>query len=334
MGFDAMANDSSVSALSRDFGKKKRTNRSAKLKQCKLDARREQWLSQVKNKACKATSTGTSPTSLPPHPALSLPRTGRKSFEGRSVEEEHRTASERDGSGLHDSDEESPTHSSTAGGELRKECPHNSISSGSSLGSCSRSVSDAEEEERGEEKEGMDDWEAVADALTAVQDQERPNSNPTIAVVTPTATPSVSNVARTGGTGKPEPDRTVSRAWSPDDVFRPQSLPNLSKQHSFPSSRERHFGAAGWARRGVLSVPSSCPICYEDLDLTDSSFLPCSCGFRLCLFCHKRILESDGRCPGCRKQYSPVASGEVGTGGGMPHLASRLSRSCSTNSRS
>nr|ABI34271.1 hypothetical protein LES1_20t00002 [Solanum lycopersicum] len=35
-----------ASSNSRDFGKKKRANRTAKLKQSKRDARREQWLSQ------------------------------------------------------------------------------------------------------------------------------------------------------------------------------------------------------------------------------------------------------------------------------------------------
>lgn len=49
-----------------------------------------------------------------------------------------------------------------------------------------------------------------------------------------------------------------------------------------------------------------CPLCCEDLDATDLSFLPCSCGYQLCLFCHKLILEQDGRCPNCRKQYDPV----------------------------
>ncbi|KAL0385014.1 UNVERIFIED_CONTAM: hypothetical protein Sradi_2895700 [Sesamum radiatum] len=49
---DSIPNASVAMASSnpKDFAKKKRANRLAKLKQCKLDARREQWLSQVKNK--------------------------------------------------------------------------------------------------------------------------------------------------------------------------------------------------------------------------------------------------------------------------------------------
>lgn len=224
-----------------------------------------------------------------------------------------------DGLGLHDSDAESlspsPAYSPTPSDSAkppRKCCrrpPQSSNSSGSSIGSCSRSVSDAEEQDEGE-KGGLDDWEAVADALSADGDPARRLNLDPVVVVAP----------KTEG-------RAILRAWRPDDVFRPQSLPNLSKQRGFPASMERRY-----AGRGILSVPSSCPICYEDLDLTDSSFLPCSCGFHLCLFCHKRILEEDGRCPGCRKQYAPLLGSETG-GGGVPPMVHHLSRSCSLRPR-
>jgi len=125
-----------------------------------------------------------------------------------------------------------------------------------------------------------------------------------------------------------------SRAWRPDDAFRPRSLPNLSKQQSLPNP-DRHYGGGGvaWASKSVVSAPSSCPICYEELDLTDSSFLPCLCGFRLCLFCHKRIVDEDGRCPGCRKPYEtkPIEA-EASVNGGS--LTFRLARSCSMITRS
>uniref|UniRef100_M1AUX6 Anti-virus transcriptional factor n=1 Tax=Solanum tuberosum TaxID=4113 RepID=M1AUX6_SOLTU len=41
-----MVSDSIPTPMASDFVKKKRANRSAKLKQCKLYARRDQWLSQ------------------------------------------------------------------------------------------------------------------------------------------------------------------------------------------------------------------------------------------------------------------------------------------------
>ncbi|MCE5166275.1 hypothetical protein HAX54_016707 [Datura stramonium] len=260
-----------VSSNPRDFAKKRRANRSAKLKQCKLDARREQWLSQ--------------------------------------------------------------------GGS-------SSSSSSSSGGCCSGSMT--EEDDEGDD-DCLDDWEAVADALAATdKKQEQHNSSLDSAperddnVVHMSSHPEVSdqNVPRMDtsqqnpkgrGTG---PGSPVSfQAWRPDDAFRPQSLPNLSKQYTFPMNSGRHYlGGSVWGCKS-LSIPTSCPICCEDLDCTDTSFLPCPCGFRLCLFCHKRILEEDGRCPGCRKQYKhdPV-EGEITKDAGC--LMFRAARSCSMISRS
>ncbi|KAL0440814.1 UNVERIFIED_CONTAM: hypothetical protein Sradi_0020300 [Sesamum radiatum] len=145
----------------------------------------------------------------------------------------------------------------------------------------------------------------------------------------------ISNAKQESGGTAVQKSLIHSQAWRPDDAFRPQSLPNLSKQHSFQLDSERPFGRGGsvWGCKNVGPVPKSCPICYEDLDCTDSSFLPCLCGFRLCLFCHKRILEEDGRCPGCRKQYDcdPV-EGEATLDGGS--LIFCLARSCSMTTRS
>ncbi|GFZ07774.1 RING/U-box superfamily protein [Actinidia rufa] len=285
---DSITNASIPTAASnpKDFAKKKRANRSAKLKQCKLDARREQWLSQVKNKGCKDESNG--------------------------------SVHARDGSSSHGS---------------------SSSGSSSSGGSCSGSVA-------GEDDDGcLDDWEAVADALASTDDkqqQSKPSSDPLLGRLG-----SPPELGHRKGSGveilKPNLERVEkvdratpnSRAWKTDDAFRPQSLPNLSKQRSLPMNSGRQYGCGGgvWACKKVISAPSSCPICCEDLDSTDSSFLPCSCGFRLCLFCHKRILDDDGRCPGCRKQYEyePV-KGETSLDGGI--VTFRLARSCSMITRS
>lgn len=121
------------------------------------------------------------------------------------------------------------------------------------------------------------------------------------------------------------------RAWRPDDVERPETLPPLlsarsarhAGQAAAPSGGGSHeislvkIAASKWhvpyggpGRGGASALPSGpppaptiCPICTEELDVTDSSFVPCSCGFRLCLFCHHRIAQDDGRCPGCRREY-------------------------------
>lgn len=47
-----------------------------------------------------------------------------------------------------------------------------------------------------------------------------------------------------------------------------------------------------------------CPLCVEPLDETDSSFEPCPCGYRVCLFCIERIKsELKNICPNCRTPY-------------------------------
>lgn len=138
----------------------------------------------------------------------------------------------------------------------------------------------------------FDDWEAAADALTPQNDTHT----------------SQINKSYVGNT----------RAWTLNDVYRPRSLPSLGyTQHQLmfkSSNSERCFSSA-------------CPICCEDFDVTDLSFLPCPCGFQLCLFCHQRILEVDSRCPGCRHQYDSVKAAAG------PALADETTYSCTKNTR-
>lgn len=254
------------------------------------------------------------------------------------------------GSVHHDSDfSESPSNSppslasSILGGN--DSGPHftGSSSSSSCRSSSSGCRSGSITEEEGDD-DGLDDWEAIADALAATDKQhdQCSESSPRGDAVSQldSCGDSRNELGVGDGDSKLECGRIAQRApmscraWRPDDAFRPQSLPTLSKQLSLPNT-DRRYGCGGipWACGGVMSVPTSCPICFEDLDLTDSSFLPCFCGFRLCLFCHKRILEEDGRCPGCRKPYEcDPADSETNVHGGSPTLP--LARSCSMISRS
>ncbi|XVF58162.1 hypothetical protein PTKIN_Ptkin07bG0041200 [Pterospermum kingtungense] len=287
------------------LSKKKRTNRLTKLKQSKLDIRREQWLSQVKNKECNVDL----------NERAESPPFFVKSADGRNQSLRHLETKlrerEREDVSIHDSDFESlmnsPIQSNLGCSDSREglngsSCSGSSTGSSSSSGCCSGSVSE-------EEDDGcLDNWEDVADALSADRDQHN------LAKDAP-----AKSERRVGSAGADQQFKNQGinklhtvcgsnmncRAWRPDDAFRPRSLPSLSKQHniSFNSDWHNGHGAITWEQRSTISDPSSCPICYEDLDTTDSSFLPCSCGFRLCLFCHKRILEMDGRCPGCRKCY-------------------------------
>ncbi|KAL1371590.1 hypothetical protein HN51_001821 [Arachis hypogaea] len=356
-----MVSDSVPAALipsaanTKNLGKKKRTNRSAKLKQNKIEARREQWLSQgsVKSKGCKDVIDSDG-HELP----LSSGNHGKRPLE--QLETRHRVE-EDDGLIHQHSDSESPANSPTgndsgtnftgSSGSSSGSSSSRSSSSYSSAGCCSGNITeedDDEEEEGGGEEEGddgcLDDWEAVADALAANDKRQNPCSDSPPShgdeSVVQMASSNCEDPNRGPNSGsrnlKPESANLVPwtgncRAWRADDAFRPQSLPNLSKQHSLPISDRRCGGGVLWSRS---AMPSSCPICCEDLDLTDTSFLPCLCGFRLCLFCHKRILEEDARCPGCRKPYEceAVVETEPSVLGGS--LTLRLARSCSMVERS
>ncbi|KAI9287350.1 RING/Ubox like zinc-binding domain-containing protein, partial [Umbelopsis sp. AD052] len=62
-----------------------------------------------------------------------------------------------------------------------------------------------------------------------------------------------------------------------------------------------------------------CPLCMEELDLSDRNFRPCPCGYQICRFCWHHIRENlNGRCPACRRLYSeqtveftPISSDEI-----------------------
>ncbi|XP_010519553.1 PREDICTED: uncharacterized protein LOC104798973 [Tarenaya hassleriana] len=338
---DSITNASATAAPSaRDFGKKKRTNRSAKLKQCKLDARREQWLSQVaaKNKGFKG--------EMNPNQRTGCEKSDERERDNSPVENLDRGRKEEDNDGTFhqesfmESPSNSPTSSILDGTDLSHSFSGSSRSSSSSGsgGFCSGNIT---EEEDGDDDGCLDDWEAVADALAANDKHEKENlpelcQDPETVRQLASPRDSINGFVPHNGSGvgvmdgKQDCQRTVSgmqksnRAWRPDDELRPQTLPNLSKQHTFPAM-DRHFS--------TVATPSSCPICYEDLDLTDSNFLPCPCGFRLCLFCHKTICDGDGRCPGCRKPYDQDAvKAEASVQGGG--LTNRLARSSSMFCRS
>ncbi|CAL5031601.1 unnamed protein product [Urochloa decumbens] len=356
MGHSDAASPASAAAA-RDAKKKRGNRTAAKLKQSKLETRREQWLSgqgkDGKDTKVAASPTGAgsnagSPILASPHPPLPHRRADTRSRGSDPEDREEAAAAALEVGG---SDLDSPMHSPGSDKSQSGGCAHRkgfsgngggrSLSSGSSVWSSSRSVSDAEEEDTGspeDESEVLDDWEAAADALYDDDSHCHQSS------VSTTPPPAPTNAAPANA-ARPEPIRCKTKAWAPDDIFRPQSLPSISKQASFPASIGNCWAGMGMgaAQQGILSLPLPCPICYEDLDPTDSSFLPCPCGFHLCLFCHKRIVEADGRCPGCRKQYNTVSAAEgggvpkamtVGTGREMANIAPvRLSRSCSMGPR-
>ncbi|XP_038985112.1 general negative regulator of transcription subunit 4-like [Phoenix dactylifera] len=52
-----------------------------------------------------------------------------------------------------------------------------------------------------------------------------------------------------------------------------------------------------------------CPLCMEEMDLTDQLLKPCKCGYEMCIWCWHHIIEmaekddTEGRCPACRSPY-------------------------------
>ena len=54
-----------------------------------------------------------------------------------------------------------------------------------------------------------------------------------------------------------------------------------------------------------------CPLCTEEMDVTDKSINFCKCGYQLCLWCWHHLMETAakdnavGRCPNCRTPYDP-----------------------------
>ncbi|KAL1532793.1 RING-type E3 ubiquitin transferase [Salvia divinorum] len=52
-----------------------------------------------------------------------------------------------------------------------------------------------------------------------------------------------------------------------------------------------------------------CPLCAEEMDWTDQQFMPCKCGYQICVWCWHHIIDmaekdaAEGRCPACRTIY-------------------------------
>jgi hypothetical protein len=84
-----------------------------------------------------------------------------------------------------------------------------------------------------------------------------------------------------------------------------------------------------------------CPVCCEGLDATDKAVNYCDCGYRMCIWCWNRLMETasqsslPGKCPNCRSIYdkdkitmSTVDPEEYGAG--YQCNAGRLRADCAT----
>ncbi|TFK42706.1 hypothetical protein BDQ12DRAFT_676664 [Crucibulum laeve] len=53
---------------------------------------------------------------------------------------------------------------------------------------------------------------------------------------------------------------------------------------------------------------ADCPLCLEEMDISDLNFKPCICGYQICRFCWHHIKENlNKRCPACRRVYTDDA---------------------------
>ncbi|KAG3088878.1 hypothetical protein PI124_g5058 [Phytophthora idaei] len=74
-----------------------------------------------------------------------------------------------------------------------------------------------------------------------------------------------------------------------------------------------------WLPGSTLTYPSAtmadyeeendcCPLCMEELDITDQTFNACPCGYQVCLWCWHQIKnEYNGLCPACRQPYAELS---------------------------
>lgn len=366
----------------KDASRRKRVNRTAKLKQCKLDARREQWLSQgsqgkqdraeqqqqsnaQQHQSCKhhhkagdgecMAQERAGPSGHPRSQASGSSGSAGERTPVGSPATHSRSSGSVSGNEAKNSKIEAPPRrqdgSSRAskyfgdeelhGGSDHKQdlanngrASSNASKSRSNSSCASSSYTGSGSEDNDESHEAEDDWESAFDALhvqSSPHRSEGSHKGPSSDRAQHNEGKELHDKKQNGahqynqhhsdmqsGQLKPEYKYKNSgfggrrghggRAWRPDDVSRPPTLPRLTKQHTYPNHSSSNH--QGWGNmHGNLwgnqpATPSYCPICTEELDMTDSSYMPCTCGFQLCLFCYHRISSDDGRCPGCRKAYN------------------------------
>ncbi|KAI7730960.1 hypothetical protein M8C21_005766 [Ambrosia artemisiifolia] len=73
----------------------------------------------------------------------------------------------------------------------------------------------------------------------------------------------------------------------------------------------------------------TCPLCAEEMDLTDQQLRPCKCGYDICVWCWHHVMEmaekdgTEGRCPACRTPYNKEKI--VGTASKCERLVAEMS---------
>ncbi|XP_039163744.1 uncharacterized protein LOC104432833 isoform X2 [Eucalyptus grandis] len=103
------------------------------------------------------------------------------------------------------------------------------------------------------------------------------------------------------------------RASSPPSRPSPNPLPAVSFPHPDTMCDEGE---------------KTCPLCAEEMDLTDQQLKPCKCGYEICVWCWHHIMdmaekdETEGRCPACRAPYDKEKI--VGTAANCERLVAEI----------
>ncbi|GAA6062372.1 hypothetical protein JCM10212_004218 [Sporobolomyces blumeae] len=118
--------------------------------------------------------------------------------------------------------------------------------------------------------------------------------------------------------------RQVPSGSSSSSSSFPTSSSSISSPWGAPAIPAHHDAAAGASHSGPERVQSvldrvlaqldgfeddmDCPLCLEEMDLSDLNFKPCPCGYQICRFCYHHIKENlNNRCPACRTPYDDAS---------------------------
>ncbi|EIW60805.1 CCR4-NOT core ubiquitin-protein ligase subunit MOT2 [Trametes versicolor FP-101664 SS1] len=89
----------------------------------------------------------------------------------------------------------------------------------------------------------------------------------------------------------------------------PLPAPALHATHALPQSKSHVLAGvqdAYWS--DDEAEDAECPLCLEEMDISDLNFKPCPCGYQVCQFCWHHIKENlNSRCPACRREYTDDA---------------------------
>lgn len=86
------------------------------------------------------------------------------------------------------------------------------------------------------------------------------------------------------------------------------SLPAAMSSSSKDGTRLTSLWTDDGVRAHANQDAMECPLCLEEIDISDANFKPCPCGYQICRFCWHHIKQNlNGRCPACRRKYSDQA---------------------------